>query len=424
MTDAETWLYAQRQLVELFVRLSENHPLLQQAENEVPLGAGLEQQVARAVDLLLDEQQPLPEAMNPLVKLRGLDRFLLLAARGSPSPSTWLEADGRLYLLYRRSGSARKPRIQGQMGHLRTWMEHHWVFPKKVEGYDIELVQPNRLLTQGFGLLRERRELLKVAACHFEDGVKPLWRPDLKPERLQASDLTDPKRRWDSVLMELERAVVEKVHVLVLPELTIPPVLRERIQEWLLLNHGRHSLLLVLAGSFHEPDPTQPCGACNRTQLLDGKGRVVLDHRKLVKYGRTGAFEYINPGRTIQLLTLPVGLVATPICLDFCQANHPIRTLWKVLGPDWLLVPAMGGAGSVSAHRNAARDLLLSHGSRTVLANQSDEEAPVPGFVDDAPRDARLPEPLHPAPTFQLGFVRVWSEGEEAGNIPGPMLVN
>lgn len=432
MTDLQTNNYARRLLVELFVQFEADHNWFQDEEcgTVLDLMNRLEAEIARGF-ALLDEGQELPADMRPLVKLRALDRFLKestgFQVTGLPAQMT-LEGDRRFYV-YRRPLGLRQPSIQGQMGgHLRNWVAHHWVIPEKLYGYSVEIVRPTQFLISKFEALRQRRELLRVAIYHFEEGVEIVWHENLLPH-LQAVGLKEPEKQWNRVERLLERALQQRVHVLVLPELTVTPALRRNIQHWLVKHLGRHSLLLVLPGSFHEADSSRPSEVFNRTQLLDSTGQVVMDHSKITSFGRIESFEHIRLGKRISLLPLPIGLMATPICLDFCQSDHPIREIWKALGPEWLLVPAYGNQSSVNAHRAAAKDLKISHGSRTVLANQHPRgEAPARGFIGDPPSESTPQnpdeQPAEQADAFQVEELRIWPDETPGGNKSGPGWVN
>lgn len=387
MTLQQTLDYARKLFVELWVKLSDNHPRLQELEGDILRGEVEETraQVRRA----LERGQQLPPEWNELVVLEAVDAYL---AEHSGTRSTGVDTllgtpvrmeSGRVYLLYRRPQGLRQAPVTNKVGHLRRWARYHRVLPDELERYQIECVKPSDYLLQRLQLMCENKERLKVAICRFEDGVElKLLKP--QPPHFRVEALTEPELRWEEVKNYLERARGEGVHVLVLPELTVPPDLRLRIQAWLLEQSGSHSLLLVLPGTFHEPDKAgKPGEVVNRTELLDPYGQPVLEHCKLLRFGgwEEGS-EDINTGKKIQLLSLPLGLLATPICLDFCEADQPIREIWNKVEAAWLLVPAMGDASSRRAHAAAAKGLFITRGSVTVLANQPEPKGKsAPGFV-------------------------------------------
>jgi len=399
MKEHETIDYARRRLVELWVQLSDDHPLVQDLEGEL-LYKDVKGSVEAALQVLV-EGETFGAEWNKLVLLRALDTFLA-GQEGTASTGGEVQLgtpvrlqDEQLYFLYRRPPSLRQPRVEGQMGHLRRWTRHHQVVPEKLRGYEIVFVRPSRQLSRELARLRQDRQPLKVAIGRFEDGVSPDWMARHRPH-FRAETLTAPETRWKALSGLLERARTAGAHVLVLPELTVSPDLRLRIQGWLAEHADMHSLLLVLPGTFHEADPAGQAGeVVNRTELLDAYGQPVLTHTKLLRFGKweSGA-EHIRLGKRIQLLTLPLGLLATPICLDFCEAAPPLPELWNDLGPALLLVPAMGDSPNRSAHAAAARRLLITRGSVTVLANQPmSPGASAPGFIcDSLERDPTKPD--------------------------------
>jgi predicted amidohydrolase len=391
MTFEQTLSYARRRFVELWVRLSDDHPSFLELEREF-LGNDIEETVTGA-RTLLDRDEALPETWNALVCLQALDTFL---AEHSGTRATGVDAqlgtrvrleDGQVHLLYRRPQGMRRAPVEKQSGHLRRWMRHHQVLPEKPRGYQIDLSRPGDYLFEALARMREHGEPLKVAFARFEDGVTLSCQQEQSPPRFRAETLSAPATRWETVSQFLERARTAGAHVLVLPELTVSPDLRLQIQKWLSDHSGEHSLVLVLPGTFHEPGSAGRTGeVVNRTELLDAYGQPALTHCKLLPFTHPMlGVEDIKPGRRISLLALPLGLLATPICLDFCEADQPLSEIWKQLGPAWLLVPAMGDGSNRRAHATAARGLFITRGSVTVLANQpATPGVAAPGFVCDS----------------------------------------
>jgi hypothetical protein len=412
MTEQQTIDYARRRLVELWVQLSDDHPSFLDQEGEFQRNDVVE--TVTGAHRLLGQGKPLPGEWNALVQLQALDAFL---AEHSGTRATGVDAqlgtpvhleDGKRYWLYRRPQGLRQAPVEKQPGHLRKWMKHHHVLPEKQRGYQVAFPKPSDYLLEQLSRMHERGEHLKVAIARFEDGVEPTWRREQSPARFQAEALTDAETRWKTVRHVLERAREERAHVLVLPELTVPPELRLRIQEWLTEHADSHALLLVLPGTFHEPD-SRGKRVVNRTELLDAYGQSLLVHDKLLPFrAHTLGDEDIHPGRRISLLPLPLGLLATPICLDFCEADQPLPELWKELGPAWLLVPAMGDGSSRRAHARAARTLFVTRGSVTALANQPLRGGlPAPGFIYDGQKERDPTEWDDEAPGDSFHVVKV-----------------
>jgi hypothetical protein len=429
MTLRETIEYARRLFVELWVGLWKDHPRFQELEGDVRRNDVVE--TGAQVRELLDQGQRPPEEWNDLVRLSALDGFL---AEHSGSRSTGVEtllstpvraSDGKLYHLYRRPQGMRKAYVEGKAGHLRNWARHHWVIPEELNGYRVEIRKPSDYLFRKLTDMYRRGERLRVAIGHFEDGVKlVLMKPH--PPSWRAESLTDPEARWQTLKGFLEQALAAGVHVLVLPELTVTPMLRERVQQWLEEQASVHGLLLVLPGSFHEADEEHPEKVFNRAELLDAYGQSVLEHLKLLPFGELGEHgaEDIHTGKRIWLMGLPLGMLAMPICLDFCEADGPLPGVWKDIGPEWVLVPAMGDASSRRAHARAAVQLYTTRGSVTVLANQPKTEgAKAPGFIHQGQRPDVTVWNGEPAPCFQVVEVDIRLEipREQDGNEDGKL---
>lgn len=141
--------------------------------------------------------------------------------------------------------------------------------------------------------------------------------------------------------------------------------MKQFIAEW--LDDQQHNLSLILPGTFHERHDKH---RYNHGSLFNKYGKTILEHRKLKKFGDHNEYESIDTGDKIELLDTPIGLVAIPICLDFCEEADPLKSLWETIGPEWFLVPAMGKKSSISAHVKRAESLHRLCGAVSVLANQ------------------------------------------------------
>ena len=164
----------------------------------------------------------------------------------------------------------------------------------------------------------------------------------------------------------LKQASQNKADIIVFPELTICPELKDRVSQWLDDNPD-HPFMLILPGTFHV---TLKGKVFNSGEMFDRFGRPVLSHYKLTTSGPKEKPEKISTGRRIELLDTPIGLIAMPICLDFCDERSPFNGLWDEISAEWLLVPAYGGKTSITAHLRKAETLQRSHSAVSVVANQ------------------------------------------------------
>lgn len=264
-----------------------------------------------------------------------------------------------------------------QPAQLQSWLHHHWVVPSKIGGYDVRFVQ-RRVRSDRRLWKAVQKGAVRVLVAGFQDGVAPdwQWRGDGPEEVFHADALDDEELRWKYLARILDDAHDARAHVVVLPELTIPNRLRERVRKWLREKRSVH-LQLVVPGSFHVRRRREGGTVrFNAATLLDGHGTALLHHDKLTQLGWKG--EEDRPhccegnaiGTRIDVLSTTLGAVAVPICLDFCQAGHPFPALWEEIGVAWALVPSMGDDTTVHAHERRARDTWTSHGQVTAVANQ------------------------------------------------------
>ncbi|MGH8563577.1 MAG: hypothetical protein ACREXW_05615 [Gammaproteobacteria bacterium] len=283
---------------------------------------------------------------HELAIIAAIDQYLWLHydAMGNAPPAR-LRLDGEDWLIHRRRiATSQRSRHAAQTGRLQTWCRFHWVLPETIAGFRIRRVAAPDTLASAIAALLAAGDL-RIAIASFSDGVVPAWETH-EPPVLRALTLTDEARRWAGIEEALQSALQAEAHALVLPELSVTPGHVDRVRRWL-DGFEAAPMLMVLPGSFHRQGEA---GVQNRAELLDGYGQVLIAHGKLTRYGRVERPEGIETGEEIQLLDTPIGLLAIPICLDFCDEAHPFNFLWQDLGVEWLLVPAMGDDKSISAH--------------------------------------------------------------------------
>jgi predicted amidohydrolase len=236
-----------------------------------------------------------------------------------------------------------------------------------------------RPLDRGFVRALERG-IVGVATTSFKDGATIEWQRGELGDRAIALRGGDDRagRLWDAI----QAAALGDVDVLVAPELTVPPGMRDGIADRLRWSDGEEATppsFLVL-GSFHEQREGR---FVNCARLLDGAtGNALLEHHKLVQYGvHDGFVEGIQLGDSITVLATPIGTVAIAICKDFC--DYHVGPIWHQIQPDWLLVPAYGRGGE--AHALSIKAIRNMLGTVVVLAHQGDAAigAPFKSFIDD-----------------------------------------
>jgi len=334
-----------------------------------------------------------PESEHPLLALQALDVFIYESAGGrdDPPPARLKSGDTSYWLVRRPFPSRCRSALARHPGHLQSWLRYHWAVPVEISGFRVQVSPSSGKAWEALnGLLQQEYANLHIGS--FADGVEPRWLREHEPDFL-AEELTDSESRAKSMEANLREAAERGAHLLVFPELTLTPALRRHCIRWLMDNPD-HGFALVLPGSFHQ---RQGDGWINRAELFDANGDLLLHHHKLQASGNMQQAggpdwcEKIAPGDGIRLLNTPLGLLAMPICLDFCQAGMVFAGLWETLGIEWALVPAFGNAASMRAHARRARELARAHGTRTLLANQPyPAGCQAPGFIHPGGREAEI----------------------------------
>ena len=287
-----------------------------------------------------------------------------------------------------RLAGPRRPRTAGQAGVVYGHLRHHAVVPTEVRAGDGR-TYPVRVVPMAHGARLDRLRLtdgVRVATLAFHDDAQIAWQAGARGVR--ALDVERADARAASFAAAVAAAAEAGVDVLVAPELTLPPAVRDR--ELARLRWARPPRLgLVVPGSFHEQEAD---GHFNRALVVDGQGNSVLGeealvHRKLAVFGAANPgegelVEDIDGGRSITAVATPIGLVAVAICKDFCDVH--VGDIWRQLQPEWLPVPACGPG--LDAHQRAATQIALAAGTVTVLAHEPmGSKAGAPGsFVHGA----------------------------------------
>jgi predicted amidohydrolase len=177
----------------------------------------------------------------------------------------------------------------------------------------------------------------------------------------------------------LKKCREEKVHVVVLPELSIDKDLRDSISKWLRENNTEKTILMVVAGSYHVHDsnrnihenmciifgfdgvPLWEQRKMSKCQLDEGDIKYIKNSSKkgLKKFGtifnisdRSG-WEKIDISKTLIIQDSSIGRMAVMICLDYLV----IEKNYLLMGPNvnMIFVPSM----SLTLDRfvNSNRDL-------------------------------------------------------------------
>lgn len=202
--------------------------------------------------------------------------------------------------------------------------------------------------------------------------------PANEPSRFRLTGLNNPDTELNNLEKILFSATEAEAAVLLLPELRVTPTLLGAIQEY--LSKGKHSLALVVAGSWHQPVET---GFVNRATILGARGELLWTHDKLREYraiaanvanapaffaalgiGPNGGFEGIQLGQTLQYCDTPIGRLCVAICVGFF---HPdLQPILAETRSDFFLVPAMT---SRVEDLQLCAEALVRQSAATLVAN-------------------------------------------------------
>lgn len=309
------------------------------------------------------------EPAELLVELTALDRAAWRAA-GAVNAPPWRTKSYWCIRLPR----ARQSRATAQLQRLYTYVRHHAIIPTSVGIPQGPTKIQIRVEVERLARWSAAPDRIKVEAPSFADTAQ-----------LEPAD-------WDGVAtgVTLDRASVIKraidaaadagVDVLVFPELTIVPDLREAAIRHLRLRCGEPTSApapsLIVLGSFHQQDANR---VFNTTLLVNAQGEPVgarrrkrpaahISHRKLAAAGDhekpTG--ERIDVGDTLTVYVTPLGIVALAICKDYLDTR--LSALWHSVAPDLVLVPSYGPG--MNAHHSRAKDLHGQYGTISVIAHE------------------------------------------------------
>ncbi|HAT50439.1 MAG TPA: hypothetical protein DCS88_08900 [Alphaproteobacteria bacterium] len=274
---------------------------------------------------------------------------------------------GRAWMAFRRHRPLGPTVHQKQAGHIRNHLRHHHIIPSQENGDDVRVVMPSLSLRQGLKSLVASQRPVKCYLGSFADGIQPDWR-DRPDGKYTCSQLLHLDGRRASLYQALEEARTQGADVVVLPELSLCPKLRQEVCCW--LRDESHPFCMVVPGSFHERPDAYSEIPVNRTRLLDGKGHEILIHDKMLPMDTGHVHEVITPGKCLHLLNTPLGLVALAICRDFLEEDQFYRLPWQEIAPDWAFIPSMTPIQGVRSHEKTANSLVNCCGTRSLVPNQ------------------------------------------------------
>ena len=204
---------------------------------------------AQFLEAIANDTPPTIEAINgaPLQLIRAIDEYLAQFS-AQRSPPRLVKCDGKAYWVVpvdlARRGDAPLSR---QLMWEHYCRRHRLIPARSPGGIDIS-AKPSTGAVDECLRAAIAGGVLRIFVGHFVDGVT--LNLDPQPNgRVRATGMSNPAKRWESIVGMLARAVAENAHVLVLPELAITAQLRGQITDWL-LEHSTNCLALILPGSI------------------------------------------------------------------------------------------------------------------------------------------------------------------------------
>jgi hypothetical protein len=302
--------------------------------------------------------------MRCAVMLRALDELLLEGDEhiADDAPECWLTPDGEHYVIptprpVMREGGPRRRQAFERRGLLK-----HRVIPTRVDDVDI-VVDLHPDVTEPVG-----KDIRRIIGCGIFEGFT-LGYEEVGEDRFLVRSVDCDGGMAPTLDLHCAQAKEAGCDVLIWPELTIHPDGVDQLRGNLSDSPLRTALApIVVAGSWHVAED----GAYrNMSPVLDGRGGDLESFGKSRVFVFEGRSEAIEPYGCIHVLVTDRELIAFAICKDFCDKANSIPTPVTRLDVDLVLVPSMGRPNTMTAHRNAADDMKVGFGSRTIVAQQT-----------------------------------------------------
>ncbi len=323
---------------------------------------------------------------NAAVALRTLDEMLDEAAEDvseAEGVAPWAVAGGKAYVVPVPRAVVNEGGPRTGQSFSRRGLLHHRIIPAQIDDVAIVLeLHPD--LTCGV----MSSERLFGAALFPELNLKIANTGG----RFLATSVDCAGGAAVVVDRHCDSAHSRKCDTLIWPELTMDSMLVQQVSRRFATNPMETALPpVVVAGSWHIAQ--QGCHQ-NLAPVLDGRGGHLFNFGKSRRFSFNGLVEDVEVYGKIHILVTDQELIAFAICKDFCDkasAAVPVVSL----DVDLVLVPSMGQASTITAHREAADAMKVQFGTRVVVVQQTypleKEGAPV-GYVLKALKNPRAAE--------------------------------
>jgi hypothetical protein len=272
----------------------------------------------------------------------------------------------------------RPPGQTSRRSFAKRGLVHCRIFPQRLStGQTVRVELATASATQ-----RSDVDALRLGGGLLESWQAAFKKPPPRPGEFLVDDWTCASLS-DQLSEIVRQAAKEKCHVLVLPELCVPPngftSLVDLYARRQTPNGQRIGVPPVtIAGSWHELDPL---GAMrNLSRVLLPSGKEVAQYAKMfayydAKYGR----EHIVDGTEVLVIIAAEAVYATAICLDFCTVDD--KNPFPSLDVDVVLVPSCADGETAEKHAAAAALRYARTRAPTFVVQQHNDNAERFGFI-------------------------------------------
>jgi predicted amidohydrolase len=185
-----------------------------------------------------------------------------------------------------------------------------------------------------------------------------------EPIRIQTTSQAGIHATIRELKIAVQQADNAGATVLVFPELTAPPEAITALQQFL-KDLATQKLAIVIVGTAHANDSTDPTRYRNRALVLGVDGGVLWFHDKIDPFTAGANSERLVAGTSIDLVITPLGSLAIAICKDMIGRHMSVI---QQIGIEILFVPSM--SNSTSAHQSAAQTISARQGTVSLVCNR------------------------------------------------------
>lgn len=277
-------------------------------------------------------------------------------------------------------------------------LRHHW---QRVE-FSIQLEMRR---SDVFNVFTSDQTFVKIGLSPFADSDDMLWHHDATDKRggdaripFWCCDAKNEAEQLVRLKEVLSAAREQQVHILLFPELVMTNNLETALSDWLRQHNAFDPIIrLVIAGTRHVFDTKENNTYSNRCTVFNSFGDIEWEQEKCQPFLLTAeetnkffsiqapAFEPTQLSQRLVMRHTDLGVIATPICLDFF-----FDELWKVMPVDVFFVPAM--SPNLTRFQDKCRAVGNSRRSAAFVCNAQTNDKQQSVFAYRPARDALQPK--------------------------------